>query len=178
MLQSRQNFSSVSFALLVLYLFCPAIAHACGPQVRVTFTEASPDRIRIEFLRGKGLQISSLRLDFKPSAGNAYVDWLYPQNHQNPSKTVIVDKITGFEDGSQAGTIEFKAFPAKQSFTLEIDLDDAAVGGDYDVSHLTDGELKGAIAIAILTDNKNTRRRLTGRFDAKGIATLGSPACV
>ena len=165
-------------ALITGMCAIPASADACGKQLRVTFTEDTPDNFKIEFLDGAGLQLTSVHFDLRPSAGGAYVDTVFGNAAPSASQSVVLRSIEGFADGGQTGTVKFKTFPPKQSFTLEIDLDDSSPVHDYDPSHLTNGELLGAKVEAVLVEANGKTHKLTGKFNARGIAELGNRACV
>lgn len=150
---------------------------ACGTIVRVTFVEASPDLFMIEHLKGNEGQLVSLTIDMSSSSGGAFVDTAYGPARSNVEEAVKVDTITGFEEGSQSGTITFRKFLPGHRLNLLVDLDDRAAGGDNDMDILTASELEGGTVQARIRGADGNARAWAGAFDATGIALVGNRAC-
>lgn len=158
-------------------LFPMSSSWACGTIVRVTFVEASPDRFMIEHLKGDEGQLASLTIDMSSSAGGAFVDTAYGPEQLTKGEAVQVETVTGFEQGSQSGTITFRKFLSGHRLNLLVDLDDRAAGGDNDMDILTANELEGSTVQARIRGADGEARAWTGSFDANGIALVGNLAC-
>ena len=150
---------------------------ACGTIVRVTFIEASPDLFMIEHLKGNEGELVSLTIDMSSSSGGASVDTAYGPAKSSVEDAVQVEKITGFDEGSQSGTITFRKFLSGYRLNLLVDLDDRATGGDNDMDVLTANELEGSTVQARIRGADGNARAWTGTFDAIGIALVGNRAC-
>ena len=167
---------AVSAPFLATALAGPA--YSCGPQLRVTYVEDSPDFFRVEFVAGKGLELKTLTLDLAPSAGRAYVDTAYDSRSTATQNGVALDPTTRVGDGDRRFVLKFRNFRVGGSFNYFVDLDDQSSPNDHDMDHLTGGEMSGATAVARLVRRDGEPEEVAGRFDASGAALLTPKACV
>jgi hypothetical protein len=156
-------------------------ALACGPEVRIQFSEASPDRFRVEFVRGAKLRLDELRIDLGRSAAGAFFDGndgLEIQGAQPNGHGVSVRSVTYDQPNGVVVVVIFENFLEKRIYDFASDLDDRGLGADPDQNHVYDGELKGATATATLVGDNARRVAIEGSFDEKGHAQLADRACV
>lgn len=171
-------YRSLSVLAACLISFAPALpAFACGGEVRVTYYEASPDLFVIDYPKGQLGHVASVSIDLSSSRGQAYVDTPYGPAGAGVGGGVEFGALTGFASGSQTGTVTFKSFPPGHRFTMLIDLDDLAVGGDRNQNVLVSNEIEGGKVAVHIRDAGGQVRTLTGEFDAKGVAYVGNRAC-
>ena len=151
---------------------------ACGPQVRVVFSEDSPDRFLIEFVHGPKRQLKSLSLNLSTSWGRAYVDTNYGQSKAGQAPSPLISSVNGFAEGGDGGTLEFENFPegARLAYLVDLDVRISATRDDYD--HVSSEEIEGATASAVIIAPDGRRETIHGRFTGKGEAVLGPKACV
>ncbi len=170
------------FCLIILSglgLAAPAIA--CGPEVTIQFSESSPDRIHIKFVRGPKLRLTSLRINLSGSAAGAIFDdhgGLEMQGPQPGPSGVAIRSIKYRTQGQETVTLTFDGFDEQRTFDFLSDLDDSGSTGDRDQNHLVEGELTGAAAHATLLSENGRHIQIEGRFDKLGRARLGERACV
>ena len=169
-------FLAIGLPLLATVLATPA--SSCGPQVRVTYVEDSPDFFRVEFINGKGFELKSVTLDLTSSAGRAYVDTAYGSRPAEKQNGVELDPATRVADGDQRLVLQFKNFRVGGRFNYLVDLDDQSSPNDHDMDHLTGGEMNGATAVARLVRSDGEPEEVAGSFDAAGTALLAPKACV
>lgn len=171
-------YRSLSVLAACLFAFITTSpAFACGGEVRVTYHEASPDVFVIDYPKGQFGHITSVSIDLSTSRGQAYVDTPYGPAGPTGGSGVEFGALTGFASGSQTGTVTFKSFPPGHRFTMLIDLDDLAVGGDRNQNVLVSNEIEGGKVAVRIRDAGGQVRTLTGEFDAKGVAYVGNRAC-
>ena len=169
-----------AIALLSVFVAASVIttpAAACGAVIRVTYYESSPDFFRIEFLQGKGFALDRLSIDMRPSRGSVVIDTPYGNSGPANGPGISVVAATGWVSGSQNFSVRFRNFQALETFSLQVDLDDRAVGGDHDQDHLNGSEIQGALAQAELIGPNGEKLTVAGDFDDKGKARLGNRAC-
>jgi hypothetical protein len=154
-----------------------APAYACGPQVRVTFTEETPDYFVIEFLYGPGRLLEALTLELAETASRAHVDTAYGASDQQKASGVDLAGVDGFGTGSDRGTLRFRSFPPGARFAYLVDLD-AAKPAFGDPNHLAKAEMRGGRASAVIVTAEGRKETITGIFDEEGVALLGPKACV
>lgn len=154
---------------------------ACGPEVHIQFSEESPDRFRITFVRGPKLQLVSLQITLNGSAAGAVFDdfdGLAMQGPQPGPSGVTIRSIKYRASGQETVTLTFEGFAEQRVVDFRSDLDDNGGAGDPDQNHLVDGELAGATAEASLVSTSGRRITISGRFGKLGRARLGDRACV
>jgi hypothetical protein len=170
------------FCLIILSglgLAAPAIA--CGPEVIIQFSESSPDRFRVKFVRGPKLRLTSLRINLAGSAAGAIFDdydGLQMQGPQPGPSGVAIQSIKYRTQGQETVTLTFDGFVEQRTLDFLSDLDDSGRAGDRDENHLVDGELAGAAARATLVAQNGRQIQIEGRFDKLSRARLGERACV
>jgi hypothetical protein len=158
-------------------MFATPAARACGPQVEIRFEEASPDRFAIAFTRGPKLRLARLTLSLDGSAAGAVFDDYGGLFLQSPSPSgVAITAVDYAAPPAMSVTLAFRDFLEKRSVDFRTDLDDR--GSDPDQNHLAPGELEGATARAILTDETGRTIEIDGRFDRDSRSLLGERACV
>ena len=165
--------------LAVILLSCLAAgapAFACGPEVRIQFSEDSPDRFRIAFTRGLKLRLVALTIDLGGSAAGAIFDDHNGLEMQSPSPSGA--KMSSIRYAGTTVRLTFENFLETGTLNFHSDLDDNGLGSDPDQNHLAEGELAGASASATLIDSSGRRIDINGRFDQKNHARLGDRACV
>ena len=162
---------------VLLLLAAKSFVHACGPVVKVTYMESSPDLFLIEYPDGQDDLLLSVKIDLSTSAAGAYVDTAYGPARSSISEAVQVDEVTGFAVGGHTGTISFKMFAPGHRFVMLVDLDDRGLSDDPDPDHLTGNEVQGGKVVARLRSGGEDPEEITGTFDAEGVARLGSRAC-
>ncbi len=169
----------VALAVVVCLVTSASImpADACGPRVRVTFAEASPDYFRIEFVAGPNRQLVSLSLDLATTRARAFVDTAYGPSANASDDVAKLTKAEGFTEGGNSGTLRFQSFPLGARFTYLVDLDVTnSTRGDPD--HVALGEMRGGTSAAVLRTSDGRTETISGTFDDNGIAILGPKACV
>ena len=170
------------FGLLLLSCFGLAgPSFACGPEVHIQFSEESPDRFRITFVRGPKLRLVSLQIKLDGSTAGAVFDdydGLTMQGPQPGPSGVTIRSIKYRTDGQETVTLAFDGFTERRVVDFRSDLDDNGGAGDPDQNHLVDGELTGATAEATLVSTTGRRIVIHGRFDKLSRTRLGDRACV
>lgn len=167
-----------SLLALAMLLLATGTATACGPQVRLTFVEESPDFFRIEFLHGPKLELKTLRIDLTGSIGKAHVDTAYGGAPSPPGSNIELERADDLVEGGQRATLTFARFFQGQTFNYLVDLDDMSAVDGADFDHLTGDEMAGGTASARLIGAGGRSETIAGVFDKDGIALLGPKACV
>jgi len=172
-LRSRVSALAVGFGVSVI--LGVASAEACGPTLKVTYVEASPDRFTMTLAPDAGGALSQVAIDFAPSVGRAYVDNYYGPLQTNDPKAAVLAGVSGFNDSSTRGALTFRMFAPGQTFSLLVDLDDRTSTGNQ--NWLDGGEIAGTTVAATLLNPDGVRLPLTGSFNREGVALLGNRAC-
>jgi hypothetical protein len=172
----------VQFMRGLLVLICMSMpAAACGPEVRISFSEASPDQFRITFVRGAKMSIKSVTINLTGSAAGVIFDdqsGLDIQGLQPDAQGVSIRAIKYRTSKEETSILTFYGFLEARTVVFHSDLDDTGQSADPDQNHLADGELEGATATARLVSDQGRKIDIHGRFDKKGKARLGDRACV
>ena len=176
---------ALSLSVLVLVFLGIALpASACGPKVRITFAEDSPDWFRIEFLEGPKLSLERLAIRLATSRAGAFFEGDGPEMSRhaarnNAKSNGIRFKALRYETGIDHDAIlDFEGFVAGGQYVFHSDLDDLNRAGNRDGDHIYDGELAGATATATLRAANGKQLEINGTFDDKGKVLLGERACV
>lgn len=156
-------------------------ALACGPEIMIQFSEESPDRFRVTFVRGHKMQLTSLHINLTGSAAGAIFDdydGLAMQGPQPGPSGVRIRSINYRTQNQETVTVTFEGFTEKRTVDFLSDLDDSGRAGDPDENHLVDGELTGASARATLIAENGKQIQIEASFDKLSRARLGDRACV
>ena len=171
----------ISGLLILGCLVASTPAFACGPEVRIQFAEDSPDRFRIEFVRGPKQQVTSLQVNLNGSAAGVIFDdydGLGAQGPQPGPSGVTIRSVTYRASGAETVALTFEGFTEQRIVDFNSDLDDHGRAGDPDQNHINEGELTGATAQATLLSTNGRHIVISGQFDKLGHARLGDRACV
>ena len=159
-------------------------ANACGPQVRIDFTEDSPDWFRISFLHGKGLTVNRLTISLATSAAGAFFEGDnlkfaqgFAQRHPRAAGVSLTGLVYRQHMDAEA-ILSFTGLTPGRVYDFHSDLDDLERGANRNGDRIYDGELKGGTASALLVSDTGRRILISGTFDDKGSALLGPRACV
>lgn len=172
------------FIMCVMIAGCLGFASpalACGPEVMIQFSEDSPDRFRVTFVRGHKMKLASLRINLTGSAAGAIFDdydGLAMQGPQPGPSGVTIRSISYRTQNQETVTVTFDNFFEKRTVDFLSDLDDSGRAGDPDENHLVEGELTGASARATLIAENGRKIQIEGSFDRLSRARLGERACV
>lgn len=171
------NRSAVAVAVLVGATLCGAdAAIACGPILKVSFVEASPDRFTAELAPDADARVADITIDLGPSEGRAYVDTYYgPEDREDGGRAATLKSVSGFSDGATRGTLTFDAFQPGQRFSIRVDLDEQVSAGNP--NWLDVGEISGTAVSATLIAPDGARVPLSGRMDSDGVVMLGNRGC-
>ena len=162
---------------LVSMVWCHA-ASACGPQVRITYAESSPDYFRVEFINGPNFELREVRLDLSGSVGRAHIDTAYGAAPSANADGVQLVKVEDVVERGRTATLTFKNFFAGRDFRYLVDLDDESPAGGGDFDHLTASEISGATAVARLVHSDGRIDVISGQFNKDSVAVLAPKACV
>ena len=149
---------------------------ACGPILKVTYIEASPDRLTAELAPDADSVVRDITIDLGPSQGRAYIDSYFgPEDRGDGSRAANLESVSGFSNGATRGTLTFDRFQPGQRFSIRVDLDEQVSAGNP--NWLDAGEISGTTVSATLIAPDGVRVPLTGRMDRDGVAMLGNRGC-
>lgn len=153
-----------------------AAAETCDVNIHARFIEGAPrDRFVIENKSTAGLEIASLELDLRPSAGRLIFDT------ENGGDGVEVFQLfrtengdarlaaqPAIKDGDDRMALSFSKFGTGQRYQFSIDVDDRLTNSDLGQIRVSGGEMQGAQLIAAAADGSQYR----GTFDGNNRARL------
>lgn len=166
-------------ALVVAAAAAPSVAAACDPQLRVAYTDGSPeDRLTIRNVSQTPWALVELIFDLRDAAeplvfdigagGPGYSVFLAPIGRD------VVGAPTLSED-DRVLTVETRPIGPAESTVLYLDLDDlGATGGTY----VSPDALQGARLRARFRRADGAGAEASGAFGDNAEASLSPPACV
>ena len=120
----------------LLVLICMSIpSAACGPEVRITLSKASPDAFRITFVRGAKLSIKSLTINLTCSAADVFFDdqsGLDIQWPQSNAQNASIRTIKYRSSKEETSILTFGGFLQARTIIFHSDLDDTGQSADSD----------------------------------------------
>ncbi len=173
-------------ALGAALLFAPAIAHACGPNVEILFTESAPkDIFDIRNKSDESWTLVSLAIDLTPSRGGLIFDTdvggpgeNVAQPFERAGGNAQLVTMPTVSDGDGAMLMLFGGFAPGQSFIFTIDLDDRLTQSDMGQTMISGAEISGAKARGLMRHADGRELSAEGTFDRNSEARLSAGPCV
>lgn len=172
----RAVFAGLLIATLLPY---HAAAEICGVDIQARFIESAPrDRFVFENKSSFPVEIASLSLDLRPSAGRLIFD-----TESGGTGVEVFQLFRGEEgdaelanaptvnDGDDQIALAFKAFGSGQTYRFSIDVDDQLTNSELGQIRVSGGEMQGAELTAVTADGTVHR----AVFDASNRARMSAP---
>lgn len=154
---------------------------ACGPALRVAFTDGAPvDRVTVQNVSRGAWSLTRLewRLDgsagdlvFDPETGGAGIAVAQP--FREDGGEARIETIPAIVDGARLLTLDFTTFPSGARYRFTLDLDDRVEGRPGTI--VSGSEIAGARISARFADSDGVEIEIEGVFDADGVARARSP---
>ena len=173
-------------ATVALTSLAPAAAHACGPNVEISFTETAPkDIFDIRNKSDEGWSLVSLAFDLSPSSGGLIFDTDVGGPGENVAQpfelaggNARLTTMPAVSDGDAAMLMLFADFAPGQSFVFTIDLDDRLTHSDMGQTMISGAEIEGTKARGQMRHTDGRELTAEGTFDRDSEARLSAGPCV
>ena len=171
---------------LAIATLAPGAAHACGPNVEISFTETAPkDIFDIRNKSDDGWNLVSLAFDLSPSRGGLIFDTDVGGPGENVAQpfelaggNAQLTTMPAVSDGDAAMLMFFAGFAPGQSFVFTIDLDDRLAQSDMGQTMISGAEIEGAKARGLMRHTDGRELTAEGTFDRDSEARLSAGPCV
>ena len=168
---------------MVLLVSGPTPAYSCGAKVEIRFFDSDGDIFAIHNKSEGPLKLVSLVIRLTGSMGRLIFDTEYGgPGASMATPFVAVSDLAGgavgfqgatpVDDGGEVVVLKFSDFQPGREFMFVIDVDDRLENSEFDQAEVSNAEIEGAAAKAVLMGKSGQSSTAKGLFDGDARALL------